>query len=113
MAYEEEFNRLEAVVEKLLESYSALKQKQEVLEASLEQKNQELLELRQSVGKHRDEKSQIHKRLTGLIDVVEKWEKLVEESGDKKPMAQEEQQSLDEDKETTGGPESQLFSFTG
>ncbi len=114
MAYDAEFNRLETVVEKLFEKYSALKQQNVALENTLQQKSHEMNELQQTVDKYMDEKEQVHKRVTGLIDSIDKWEKNAEASQGEKETTQSEegqlQESEDDGKSDTA---SQLFSLSG
>ncbi|MBU0728171.1 MAG: DUF904 domain-containing protein [Proteobacteria bacterium] len=75
MEHAEDINRLEAIVEKMIANYNILKQEKLSLEAVLGQKDKELKELRETVDSLKGEKSVIHKRVSGLIDSIEKWEK--------------------------------------
>lgn len=81
--HQEDFGRLESVVEKLLASYNALKQDKDKLEASLLQKEREILDLQAKVTALKEDRSVIHKRVTGLIGSIEQWEKSHAQSGDR------------------------------
>jgi hypothetical protein len=72
---EEAMAQLEAVVEKLLAGYNSLKQEKAELEARLRQKEYEVEELQEVTGALKEEKSVVHKRVSGLLSSIEDWEK--------------------------------------
>jgi len=73
--HEEAMVRLEAVVEKLLAGYNGLKQEKLELEARLRQKEFEVEELQEVVATLKQEKTVVHKRVSGLLDSIEEWER--------------------------------------
>jgi peptidoglycan hydrolase CwlO-like protein len=75
MVYEEEFNRLEEFVEKLITSYNDLKAENSRLRqqlAEMEQQNQQNKDLATSLQKDR---TIMHERISQLIIKIDEWEK--------------------------------------
>ena len=75
MIHEEDFIRLEKNVEKLLVNIDRIQREKVALQESLREKEEENNELRAELANLKDDKSNVHKRVTGLIDAIEKWEK--------------------------------------
>lgn len=74
MGYEEDFFRLEKNVEKLLTNIERVQRENAVLQESLQKKEEENKELREEMLRVKGDKTDVHKRVTGLIDAIEKWE---------------------------------------
>jgi predicted nuclease with TOPRIM domain len=72
----ENLARLEEAIDKLLDSQREMQQEKTRLTALLAQREQEVTNLRQQLEAVQGERSQIHQRVAGLIDSIEKWEKL-------------------------------------
>ena len=73
---------LEEIVERLLTSMKSLKQDNLVLQARVESRDQELASLKDQLDSLQGERGQIQKRITGLIESIEKWEKLNESNNE-------------------------------
>lgn len=69
-----EFSRLEALVERLLIRFTAVREEKKQLEAQLLQKEEELAALGAELGNLKEEKQQVLHRVSGLLQVMEKWE---------------------------------------
>ncbi len=75
MIQEEDFIRLEKNVEKLLSNIDRVQKENIALQESLRKKEEENNALRQELSHLKEDKVDVHKRVTGLIDAIEKWEK--------------------------------------
>ena len=78
MVHEDEINRLEQFVEKLIEDYQGLKAENKILQEQLhetEQKNHQSQEL---VSSLQNDRSILHTRVTGMIGKIEQWEKTLQ-----------------------------------
>lgn len=74
MENEGDFSRLEKVVEKLLANFDEMKQDNHDLQQKLLQKEQENKMLLEEMTRLKSDKDTIHKRVTGLLGAIEKWE---------------------------------------
>lgn len=74
MESEGDFSRLEKVVEKLLANFDKIKQDNNVLQKKLFQKEQENRMLLEEMVQLKSDKDTIHKRVTGLLGAIERWE---------------------------------------
>ncbi len=74
-----ELVRLEQFVDKLLGKYRKLQEMYAVLEATLEERNSECVNLQEQLSELRTERKTVGKKVTGLIDRIEKWEVELEE----------------------------------
>lgn len=74
MIYEEDFFRLEKNVEKLLANIDRIQKENILLKENLQKKEDENNELREELMRVKGDKTDVHKRVTGLIDAIEKWE---------------------------------------
>jgi len=83
----ENLARLEEAIDKLLRSQQEMQQEKLQLQANLARQEQETTELRRQLEDVQGERGKIHQRVAGLIDSIEKWEKMsgakgqVDESG--------------------------------
>ena len=78
----ESLEYLEEIVEKLLTAMKSLKQDKLVLQARIESRDQEIVSLKEQLDSLQGERGQIQKRITGLIESIEKWEKMNEANKD-------------------------------
>ena len=89
----EDLGRLEQFVERLLASHNQLKNENLSLKTLLQQKEQEIAELKEANKGLQDDRSVMHDRVTGLIDRIDEWEKVFESgnspTGDQANVAQE------------------------
>lgn len=74
MSYKEDFERLEALVEKLLEQVGALRRQNGELQAALDSRGQELDKIQNETGNLQEERSEILSRVNKLISSIEEWE---------------------------------------
>lgn len=81
MGNNEDLGRLEQFVEKLLASHNQLKSENHEIKALLQQKEQEILELKEMNKGLQEDRSVMHDRVTGLIDRIDEWEKVFESTG--------------------------------
>lgn len=70
----EEFIRLEQLVDTLIENYSDLKEKYSVLEESLQESERERDLLKTELAELQDQRSEIGRRISGLLGRIEQWE---------------------------------------
>lgn len=70
----EEFIRLEQLVDTLIENYSDLKGKYRVLEESLQESERERDALQMELVELQDQRSEIGSRISGLLGRIEQWE---------------------------------------
>jgi predicted RNase H-like nuclease (RuvC/YqgF family) len=75
MEQNEGLARLEKFVERLIASYNQLKAQNSRIAAELQAKEQENVELRRTVEDLRDNRSEMHSRVTGLLERIDTWEK--------------------------------------
>ena len=76
----ENLARLEEAIDKLLHSQQELRKEKTLLLAKLARQEEESAELRRQLEDIQGERGKIHQRVAGLIDSIEKWEKM---TGDK------------------------------
>jgi len=77
----ENLARLEEAIDKLLRSQQELHQEKALLLAKLARQEQETAELRRQLEDIQGERGKIHQRVAGLIDSIEKWEKMTGAKG--------------------------------
>ena len=82
MEQNEDLARLEQFVEKLLASHNQLKKEKNEMIAQLQEKQQEIAELHETVKNLQDDRSVMHNQVTGLIDRIGEWEKILDNEGD-------------------------------
>jgi hypothetical protein len=85
MEHNEDLIRLAGVVEELLASYNQLKQEKSELLQSVKEKELHILELQNSIARLKDEKTDVSQRVSGILAVLEKWEK-GQEKGEEKSL---------------------------
>ena len=70
----EEFIRLEQLVDTLIEKYRDLKGKYRILEESLQESERECDVLKRELTELQDQRSEIGSRISGLLSRIEQWE---------------------------------------
>jgi len=83
MENSEDLARLEQFVEKLIGSHNQLKKEKNEMMAQMQEKHQEIAELQEMVKSLQEDRSVMHNQVTGLIDRIGEWEKVLdkEEAG--------------------------------
>jgi len=76
----EDLGRLEQFVERLLASHNQLKNENHAIKTLLQQKDQEIAELKETGKGLQEDRSVMHDRVTGLIDRIDEWEKALDNS---------------------------------
>ena len=86
MEQNEDFARLEQFVEKLIESHNQLKKEKNEMMAQMQERLLEIADLQEKIKNLQEDKSRIQNRVTGLINKIDEWEKMLdlEEGGRKK-----------------------------
>jgi septal ring factor EnvC (AmiA/AmiB activator) len=74
----ENLTSLEAAVDKLLNAVGEMKQEKQALKARLDGKEREVERLTRQMQVLQGERTQIEKRVNGLLNSIEKWEELNE-----------------------------------
>ena len=102
MEHNENLERLEQFVEKLVTSHNQLKKEKSEIMAQLQEKQQEIAELQETVKCLQEDKTVVHSQVTGLIDRIDEWEKMLasEESGQDEEADGDKSQNLPEDSST-------------
>lgn len=77
MDQESEFERLERYVSKLLAQYDTLLEDNSILLKSVEQKDDEIRELKSQINSADTERGDISNRIKALIDQIEEWESTI------------------------------------
>jgi len=75
MEYEEDLKKLESNVEKMLSSLDSVQGDKIKLQADVVRLEQDKKSLEEQVKRLKEEKKSIHQRVSGLLGVIEKWEK--------------------------------------
>ncbi|HAZ11412.1 MAG TPA: hypothetical protein DCY86_01360 [Bdellovibrionales bacterium] len=75
MEYEEDLKKLESNVEKMLSSLDSVQGEKIRLQADVVRLEKEKKGLEEQVKLLTDEKKNIHRRVSGLLGSIEKWEK--------------------------------------
>ncbi len=70
----EEFVRLEQLVDTLIDSYSALQGKHRVLEGNLKESEEERELLKMELAELQEQRSEVAQRVSGLLGRIEQWE---------------------------------------
>ena len=81
MEHGEDLGRLEQFVERLLASHNQLKNENHEIKTLLQQKEQEIAELKETSKGLQEDRSVMHDRVTGLIGRIDEWEKALDNSG--------------------------------
>ncbi len=77
-----ELIRLEQFVDKLLTKYNELKANFHALEATLRERDEEIVNLKATINELSTERAEVGDRVAGLIDRIEQWESEQENPGD-------------------------------
>lgn len=75
MEKNEDLIRLAGVVEELLASHNQLKQEKKELLQSVKEKETYIQELQSSIARLKEEKADVSQRVSGILSVLDKWEK--------------------------------------
>ena len=70
----EEFVRLEQLVDTLIDNYSSLKDKYQILEESLRDTEEERELLKLELAELQEQRSEVSRRVSGLLGRIEQWE---------------------------------------
>ncbi|MCW5202811.1 cell division protein ZapB [Desulfobulbus sp. US1] len=70
----EEFVRLEQLVETLIDNYSGLKDKYRVLEEKLRESEDERELVKMELAELQEQRSEVGRRVSGLLGRIEQWE---------------------------------------
>ena len=81
MEQNEDLARLEQFVEKLLDSHNQLKNENHAIKTLLQQKEQEITELKETNKGLQEDRGVMHNQVTGLIDRIGEWEKVFDQEG--------------------------------
>ena len=79
--HNEDLARLEQFVEKLVGNHNQLKNEKKELTAQLQEKQEEIIELQETVKSLQEDRGVMHNQVTGLIDKIGEWEKVLETEG--------------------------------
>lgn len=105
MVQENEFDRLERFVHKLLSRYEQLLDKNVQLQKLLQQRQDEIEELRSRVDSADSERGDISKRIKNLIEEIEEWQTAFAEEGEEQAGVEAESPQQEESggEEQSGG----------
>ncbi len=81
MEHGEDLGRLEQFVERLLASHNQLKNENHGIKTLLQQKEQEIAELKETNKGLQEDRGVMHGRVTGLLDRIDEWEKALDGIG--------------------------------
>ena len=81
MENNEDLARLEQFVDKLIGSHNQLKKEKDEMMAQMQGKQQEIAELQEMVKSLQEDRSVMHNQVTGLIDRIGEWEKILDKEG--------------------------------
>ena len=101
MEQNEDLARLEQFVEKLLDSYNQLKKEKNEMSAQLQEKQLLIDELHETVKSLQDDRGVMHNQVTGLIDRIGEWEKILDQEGGRQNTGPEKRQAQDLSKESS------------
>ena len=102
MEHNEDLAKLEQFVERLIENHNQLKNERSELVARLQKKELEITELQDTIKSLQEDRSVIHNQVTGLIDRISEWEKILDrDMGTIQSDDPEEEQSQNVRKETS------------
>jgi len=79
MEHNNDLARLEQFVEKLIESHNQLKNEKSEMLVQLHEKEQEIVDLKDKVKALQEDRSVMHNQVTGLIDRIGEWEKILDQ----------------------------------
>jgi len=101
MEHNEDLVRLEQFVEKLIGSHNRLKKEKSEMMAQIQAKQQEIAELQEMVKSLQEDRSTMHNQVTGLIDRIGEWEKVIDQEGLGQNSDSEERQAQNLSKESS------------
>ena len=101
MEHNVDLARLEQFVDKLLDSHNRLKREKNEMLAQLQEKQLVIDELHETVKSLQGDRSVMHNQVTGLIDRIGEWEKILDHEGDGKNAGPEERQAQNLSKESS------------
>lgn len=107
MEHNEDLARLEQFLEKLINNHNQLKKEKSELLSQLQEKQQEIAELQETVSSLREDRSTMHNQVTGLIDRIGEWERILDQENTVQNDNPGEDQTRDMPKES-----STLFNVT-
>ena len=81
MEHNEDLVRLEQFVEKLIGSHNQLKKEKSEMVIQMQEKQQEIAELQEMVKSLQEDRGVMHNQVTGLIDRIGEWEKILDQEG--------------------------------
>ncbi len=70
----ENLQRLDELVAKLLNAYNDLQEENKKLGNELQARHLDIVQLEEKISLLQDEKTHVHKRVAGIIGLVEQWE---------------------------------------
>ena len=89
MVQENELERLEGFVSKVLTEYNGLRDQNKRLVAEVQEKEDRIAALESELAAARREQNDVGSRVQGLIQRIEAWESSLEEDGGHKTVLQE------------------------
>ncbi|PID76706.1 MAG: hypothetical protein CSB24_05115 [Deltaproteobacteria bacterium] len=96
MNRENEMDRLEETVQKLLEKYSALRAVKEDLEQNLRQKEETIEKLNGEISQMQSERGSLSNRVDNILQQIQDWEESNALDDDREKPEDEEQEELEE-----------------
>lgn len=75
MTKEQDLAKLENIVENLLLKFNGLKQEKNELVAQIQAKEEKIIELQTQIESLSENRSEVHGRVSNLINSIEDWEK--------------------------------------
>jgi len=105
-----ELAKLEQFVDKLLTKYHELKDNFHKLQATLRERDSEIVDLKEQIAELSNERAHVGERVAGLIDRIEEWE--AEQEMDDDPQSGSEAASA-EDGQDQAGLQGSLFNEGG
>lgn len=108
-----EFDRLESYVSTLLAKYEQLLEKHKKLQKRVEQREEEILELKAKITSADTERGDISRRIKGLIDQIEEWETGLEDGVEAAGHQAETAAPEDENQDRLGESEETLEKESG
>jgi predicted nuclease with TOPRIM domain len=85
MEHNDDLARLEQFVEKLIGSHNQLKNEKSEMLAQLQKKEQEIADLQDKLKTLQEDRSVMHNQVTGLIDRIGEWEKILDQETEAGP----------------------------
>jgi len=101
MEHSEDLVKLEQFVEKLIGSHNQLKKEKNEMMAQMQTKQQEIAELQEMVKSLQEDRGVMHNQVTGLIDRIGEWEKVLDQEGADQSSNSNEKQAQNLSKEAS------------